>query len=221
MTGGLQPERAEVDELVPLVRRVVSLDPASLVRLRRSGERLTAYVRLPFDVLAARTVRCASAGSADRTVRADDLVAWFDSVGDPPPTDRSHEWRGSVPPVTGWSRVDRVPDSVVRPLVRSGALALKEAAAREGVPDAQPRAEVSDALLDSVVLTVTEGAHRVELTLRTISAVTRLGFLPRDSAVAVDVVGRWVRVAAPFGSVFAERVRPGSRGPETAGLSLL
>ncbi len=100
-----------------------------------------------------------------------------------------------------------VPDEVVRGLVRSGALALKDAAAREGVPGAQPRAEVADALLDSVVLTVEEpnGRGRAEITLRAISAVTRMAFLPRGSYVAVDVSGRWIRVAAAYGSVFLER----------------
>ena len=99
-----------------------------------------------------------------------------------------------MPPGAGWSRVDTVPDDVVRGLVRSGALALKEAAAREGVPTAQPRAEVADALLDSVVLTVDGGGRHAEVTLRPLSALTRMGFLPRGSHAAVDVAGRWTRV---------------------------
>ena len=107
--------------------------------------------------------------------------------------------------MTGWHRVDRIPDTEIRPLVRAGALTLKDAAEREGVPGAQPRDAVAQALLDSIVLTVTDETTTVELSLRTLSAVTRLGFLPRGSYVAVDVAGRWVRVAAAYGSVFAER----------------
>ena len=64
---------------------------------------------------------------------------------------------------------------------------------------------MADALLDSVVLTVTGAGHTVEITLRTLSALTRLGFLPRDSHAAIDVAGRWIRVAAAYGSVYAER----------------
>jgi hypothetical protein len=45
----------------------------------------------------------------------------------------------------------------------------------------------------------------VEITLRTLSALTRMGFLPRGSHAAIDVAGRWVRVAAAYGSVYAER----------------
>jgi hypothetical protein len=74
------------------------------------------------------------------------------------------------------------------------------------VPGAQPRAEVADALLDAVVLTATDDAGtRAEVTLRAVSALTRMGFLPRGGAAHVDVAGRWVRLAAEYGSVFLER----------------
>jgi hypothetical protein len=102
---------------------------------------------------------------------------------------------------------------VIRPLVRQGALALKDAAAREGVPGAQPRAEVADALLDSVVLTVTGGPDAragtgdatAAVPLRALSALTRMAFLPRGGAAHVDVAGRWIRLAARNGSVHLER----------------
>ena len=59
------------------------------------------------------------------------------------------------------------------------------------------------------MLTVTDDAgHRADVTLRALSATNRMGFLARDGEIGVDVAGRWLRVAAPYGSVFAER-RPG------------
>ena len=113
--------------------------------------------------------------------------------------------------------------------MRQGALALREAAEREGVPGAQPRAEVADALLDGVVLTVTAddengtdgtdgaterpGGRRAEVTLRALSALTRMGFLRKDGHAHIDVSGRWIRVVGEYGTVFLER--PG------AGLTLL
>jgi len=98
--------------------------------------------------------------------------------------------------------------------VRSGAIALKDAAAREGVPGAQPRAEVADALLDSTVLTVDdEHGATAEITLRALSALTRMGFLPRGGQAHIDVAGRWIRVVGGYGTVLIER--PG------AGLGLL
>jgi hypothetical protein len=198
--------RDDVVELAPLLRRTVTLDASGLARLRRTGEQISALVRLPFAVLAARTVLLAEAADdLDTTVRSAELLAWLDGEADEPPTARDSEWRSGVPPTSGWQRIDRVPDTELRALVRSGALALKQAAERDGLPGAQPRAEVADALLDSVVLTVTDGPRSAQINLRTLSAVTRLGFLPRDSYVAVDVAGRWLRLAAAYGSVYAER----------------
>jgi hypothetical protein len=200
-------DATQLTQLAPLLRRVVSLDASGLVRLRRTEGRLSALVRLPFGVLASRTLD-ESGPDFDVTVRVDELLGWLDGERDAPPPSRDADWRGSVPPTRGWRRVEIVPDTQIRPLVRSGALTLKQAAEREGVPGASPRAEVADALLDSVVLTVSSGNDSAQITLRTVSAVTRLGFLPRDSHVAVDVSGRWIRVAAAYGSVFAEREAP-------------
>jgi len=210
--------RAALAELAPLARRVAGLDPAAAARLRSSAGRVTLLVRLPFDVLVARTIATDledpedpddpdDPGDLDVTVRADELLGWLDGTRPQPPAAHDDAWRGSVPPSAGWQRVDTVPDDVVRGLVRQGALTLKQAAEREGVPGAQPRAEVADSLLDSVVLTLTDdtGARTATVTLRSLSALARMGFLPRGSHIAVDVAGRWTRVAAAYGSVFAER----------------
>jgi hypothetical protein len=150
----------------------------------------------------------------DATMRTTELLAWLDedSVGTAPQRHDS-EWRSGLPPARGWQRIDTVPEDVVRGLVRSGASALEDAAAREGVPGAQPRPEVADALLDSVVLTVSAdadadtdaGGPGTPVTLRVLSALTRMGFAPPGSRVAVDVAGRWTRVVGQYGSVYAER----------------
>ena len=210
MTPGLGVA-ADYSEVEPLLRRMADLDPAVLVRLRRQGEVLTALVRTPFGVLAARSVHTTPVDEPlDVAVAAADLLAWLaDGAG--VPARRDAEWRAALPPQTGWQRVDQVPDEVIRGLVRSGALALKEAAEREGVPNAQPRAEVADALLDSVVLTVTSEADTagVAITLRVLSALTRLGFLARDSHALVDRSGRWARVAAAYGTVYLETAPSG------------
>jgi hypothetical protein len=200
--------RAELAELAPVLRRAVTLDPAGLARLRASADQLSVLVRLPFGVLVARTIGTTRPHAAlDVTVRADQLLGWLDDEQSPEPERHDSAWRAGLPPPRGWRRIDTVPDDVVRGLVRSGAQALKDAAAREGVPGAQPRAEVADALLDSVVLTVsaTDAAPGTPITLRLLSALTRMGFVPRGSHVAVDVAGRWTRVAAEYGSVYAER----------------
>jgi hypothetical protein len=202
-------DRDAVVELAPVLRRAIELDPRSLARLRLQGAAATVLVRLPFAVLVSRTVDARPRAAAlDLTTRATELLDWLDAdpaepVADPEP--RDVEWRTGLPPISGWRRVEVVPDTVLRPLVRAGAVALQEAAAREGVPGAQPRAEVADALLDSVVLTATDGEVTAEVTLRTVSALTRMGFLPRGGRAYIDAVGRWVRLVAEYGTVYLEK----------------
>jgi len=200
--------RDDLVELAPVLRRAVTLDAAGLARLRASEHQVSVLLRLPFGVLVARTLAVERGDEPfDATVQASDLLTWLDGDDSATPARRDAEWRTGLPPARGWQRIDTVPDEVVRGLVRAGAQALTDAADREGVPGAQPRTEVADALLDSVVLTVSADAGELSapVTLRVLSALTRMGFLPRGSHVAVDTSGRWTRVAAEYGSVYAER----------------
>lgn len=194
-----------VTGLAPLARRVAALDPRGLVRIRLGGGTAAAYARLPFGVLVGRAVSLGWAGAGTEFVaRACELISWLDGDVDEPPR-RDLEWRGALPPARGWRRIETVPEGVVRDVVGKGAATFRQAAAREGVPGARLRAEVADALLDSVVLGAAQGDLHAEVTLRAVSALTRMGFLPRGSYVAVDVCGRWLRLAAEYGSVYVER----------------
>jgi hypothetical protein len=206
VTSPIAEASAQLFDTAPLLRRAVSLDPRSLVRVRLRADSVTSFVRLPFNVLVGRTVKVQWDGDEiDSVVVARELLAWLDGAAVKPPTSWDALWRGPIPPGGGWRRVETIPDSVVRNLVRKGASALQEAAQREGVPGSQPRAEVADALLDSVVVTAQAGGLRAEVTLRTLSALTRMAFMPPGSRAAIDVSGRWLRVAAEYGSVYAER----------------
>ncbi|HEY3738028.1 MAG TPA: hypothetical protein VGL26_11355 [Jatrophihabitans sp.] len=193
-------DRETIGELVPLLRRAVGLDPTVLVRLRGTGSALFAFLSV-FDVLVARGVG-SEARPADLSYYAAELVAWAEgSLGAPQRKDV--DWRGSLPPLNGWRRIETIPDETIRPLVRSGALALKEAGARG--PGLSARNDVAEALLNSIVLTVSDedAPKSVELTLRMVSALTRMGFLPRGGSAGVDVSGGWTRLAAGYGSVYA------------------
>ncbi len=202
-------DRATVGDLAPVLERAVRLDPGALVRLRFGDGRATALVRLPFAVLVSRSVAAGPDRALDVATAAADVLAWLDGGAAPAP--RDHDWRGGLPPATGWRRIETVPDGELRPLVRQGAMALKDAAEREGVPGAQPRAEVADALLDSVVLIATDDSgSRAEVTLRMLSALTRMGFLRKDGHAHVDTSGRWVRVVGEYGTVHREL--PGGLG---------
>jgi hypothetical protein len=192
--------RPELAELAPAVRRAVALDPSIPVRLRRGGGRSSAVLRLPFGVLAARSLRVAREDGApdsrlDVTVDGGDLLAWLDGTRPAAPEPRDERWRGTLPPEAGWRRLDTVPADVVREIVRTGALAAS----------GQPRRS-TDALLDASALRVSdEHGHSVAVSLRTLSALIRLGFAPAGTSVAVDLCGRWARVAGLYGSVYAER----------------
>jgi hypothetical protein len=210
--SSLQPaDRNALADLEPLLHRATGLDPMILTRLRLTGgtpggrDTATALVLLPFGVLVARTVPApARAAPVDVTVAARNAIEWIQAAGEL--VVRDGDWRVGLPPPTGWRRVETVPGDVIRRLVRTGAMALKDAAAREGVPGAQPRAQVADALLDSAVLTVCDDAGtEVPVSLRALSALLRMGFLVRGGAAHVDVTGRWTRVVGGHGTVLLER----------------
>ena len=151
---------------------------------------MSCFVRLPFEVLVGRTVDVQWDGpEIDCAVEGQELLAWLDGESGDAPQARDTQWKGTIPPRLGWQRVETVPGDLIRDLVRKGAAALNDAAVREGVAGAQPRAEVADALLDSVVVTAHAGPLRAEVTLRALSALTRMGFLSRDPRDARDSRG--------------------------------
>ena len=203
------------------------LDPDRPVRLRadaaaepgRDGS-ITAFIALPFDVLISRALPWPDSHPAmDRTVALGPLIDFLLGEG-PEPAAQDELWRGGLPPVRGWTRLDTVGDDVIRDRVRVGAAALKELTdqAAEGE---QVRPVAVESLLDSVVLTVTgDSGGSAPIPLRTLSALTRMGFVRRESAVGVDIARGWIRVAAVFGAAYAA-TGAGPGAPRTGGLGML
>jgi hypothetical protein len=196
---------ADVADLAAFCVRVLRLDPRGLVRLRQVADRLTAYSRLPLEVLVSRTVHSGQSMTADSTLSAADLLATLE--GGEPARPRDAEWRGTLPPVVGWRRLDAVPVTAVDDAVRAGMAAFDTV---RGRPDAST---VGESLLDHEALTVSDGGHRVVLPLRVLQAAWRMGFLgahPGSAATdcAVSVAGGWARLAAPHGSAY-HRTAPG------------
>lgn len=226
----------QLGDLIPLLRRVELLDAERPVRIRvePGGESApssaSAFIALPFGVLISRTLPWDERAHPvmDRTVRLPELIAYLLGEG-PEPAARDELWRGGLPPVRGWTRLDTLPDDVVRERVRVGATAVKELTDQAGDGE-QVRQVAIDALLDSVVLTVTAGTGAdpasgtgggnaaAAIPLRTLSALTRMGFVRRESSVGVDVARGWVRVAAAFGSAYAAAGPAAARG---GGLGML
>lgn len=189
---------AQLADFVPLAERAVSIDPVSMIRFRAAEQTVAGYVRLPYDVLAGRTLAAEPAGSFDSTVAAADFVRWVEQSG-PVPAGKDAHWLSPLPPRRGWRRVDLVPDSVIRDLVRSGAGLAGGATSRQS----------QESLLASVVLTAGDGSTpEVGVRLGALTALTRMGFLPRDSEVAIDVGPGWIRIAAGYGSTYVSDGKP-------------
>jgi hypothetical protein len=123
VTSGLASAKNQLAELAPLVRRVVALDPAALVRIRIDRTTAGAAAWLPFRMLVERTVPARWSGeSLDVAVSGHHLQSWLDGEAPAVPPSRDADWHHGLPPRTGWRRLDTVPDDVVRSLVRQGAL---------------------------------------------------------------------------------------------------
>ena len=190
----MSDDAGEHDQLVdfaPLVERAAAIDAATLVRLSGQDGRIGAYARLPYDVIAGATIAVPGCGRFDTTFLAADLLRWIDDGG-PRPPHHDVRWLSPLPPREGWRRVETVPGSVVRELVSSGASLAR----------AVPTTVAHKSLLGSVVLTASSGDRSVDVPLAALSALTRMGFLPRDSHAAIDVAPGWLRVAATYGSSY-------------------
>ena len=201
--------------LLPMVERALSIEPAADIRIRVSGGRLSAFVRLPFDVLAGCTLDAHdTVGSAgiDVAVAAAELLEWCTSrahgashssaggsAADAEPQRRDAHWLTAVPPRDGWQRIEIVPGEVVRRVVRSGAELAPSVASRTA----------QQSLLASTVLTATNTELSVDVPLGLLSGLVRMGFLPPDGAAAIDIHPRWLRVAAGFGSTYRQRAGAG------------
>lgn len=190
---------AQLADFVPLAERAISIDPASMVRFRAGQQTVAGYVRLPYDVLAGRTLAAEPTGAFDITVAAADFLRWVEQAG-PVPGSKDAHWLSPLPPRHGWRRVDVVPDSVIRGLVRSGAELAGGATSKQS----------QESLLASVVLTAAGDGSTpdVEVRLGALTALTRMGFLPRDSEVGIDAGPGWVRVAAGYGSTYVSDGKP-------------
>jgi len=113
-------------------------------------------------------------------------------------------WRGPLPPLRPdrrWEVVGEVPAAELSGLAERGV-----AAARAGDPSGRPTA----ALLDQIVLTVTDDASgaEVRVPMRCVFALSGMGFVGAgepDQPVRVSTDGGWLRLDARGGAVVRRR----------------
>jgi hypothetical protein len=219
------PDPDDRGDLGTFVGRAVRLDPAATVRLRAAGERVTAWVTTPFDVLATRAVP-GSMEPADVTAPASALLTAL-SVERAATVDPGVGglWQGPLPPDDGWAAVDTVPAAELEGLAERGLVLAREHAGPLGPPAS---------LLDQTVLTVSgaggprspvtstppgirkpAGGPRpttatVKVPLRCLFALSGMGFLGaadgEDETVRVSATGAWLRLDARYGAVVRRRI---------------
>jgi hypothetical protein len=195
------PDPDDRGDLATFVGRVVRLDQAAMVRLRATGQSVTAWATTPFDVLATRSV--------PGTLDPDDVVAPASVLLTALSVDRAATvdpgagglWQGLLPPDEGWTVVDTVPAAELEALTERGLTLARENAGPLGPPAS---------LLDQTVLTVSATVGpAVKVPLRCLFALSGMGFLGAsdgDETVRVSATSAWLRLDARYGAVVRRRL---------------
>lgn len=198
------PDPADRDDLAAFTARVVRLDPAALVQLRREDRSGKGYVTVwaptPFDALATRSVH-GTLEPGDVTVPASTLLAALavDRAATVDPGPALPALLGDLPPSEGWTMMDDVPAGELDALAERGLAMARENAGPLGPPAS---------LLDQTVLTVKGQGPPVRVPLRCLFALSGMGFLGADGedTVRVSATGTWLRLDARFGAVVRRRI---------------
>ena len=187
--------------LTALLSRALALDAQASARIQKVGEgQLDVFVTTPFDAIASRRTS-GTTTHPGATVSARDLLDALKSGEAEVGPARDAAWPGALPPASGFVAREEVPIGVARRLADEG----RNLARQFSGPAGPPRS-----LLDGVVLTAdVDSDNPVEIPMRMIFACTALGLIPGFEAPAeiprhlrVATSGSWVRLDAPFGSVY-------------------
>lgn len=199
--------------------RAVRLDDTAAVRVAARPDGLLGFwVNTGFDVLASRSV-FGTMRPADIVADAGMLRAAL-SAAEPgnavdPGFGLDSAWRGALPANSGFTQLDDVPARTVVELSRGGAHLARTEGSAHGP---------ATGLLDQDVLDVTsrDGERRAAVSMRSLFAVTAMGFIrdadghevtetspidriAADEPVRIRVSGAWIRIDARYGSVFQRR----------------
>ena len=187
--------------LTALLSRALALDAQASARIQEVGEgQLDVFVTTPFDAIASRRTS-GSTTHPGATVSARAMLDTLKSGAVEVGPARDAAWPGALPPASGFIAREEVPIGVARRLADEG----RNLARQFSGPAGPPRS-----LLDGVVLTADADSDApVEIPMRMIFACTALGLIPGFEAPAeiprhlrVSTSGSWVRLDAPFGSVY-------------------
>lgn len=187
------------NDLKALAQRAVGLDPDALLRLRLlpdrfAPQRIEVFAPTPFQTLISRRVEATIPGT-DAVIRAADFLN-----GTPRHLGNFLWSARSLPPIEGFSLVDVLPTHIVTDLNTQGKQLARQFSGPLGPPAS---------LLDQTVITVSNGDQDVAIPMRVVFCLSAFGLLPGFDAPAsvprqlrVSAKGRWLRVDAPFATVY-------------------
>lgn len=185
-----------------LLQRALALQDDAYARFQRVGEHdVDVFVTTPFDCVVSRRVR----GTISRdgaVVPARRVLEALETSTGALGAAQDQNWPGALPPAQGFVLREEVPISTARQLADEGRNLARQFAGPLGPP-------VS--LLDAVVITVDadDRGPKLEIPMRAVFTCTSLGLIPGFEApvevpryLRVSSAGRWVRIDAPFGTVY-------------------
>lgn len=205
---------------IAFLAHAIRLDDAAVVRLvTRSDGLLAMWAHTGFEVLATRSVTGRMA-PGDLVCDATTLHTAL-RAGPALPVDPGFSfdssWRGALPASGGYRHIEDVPARDIVRLSRDGARVAREEGSGHGP---------ATGLLDQDVLEVAthDGVLRAAIAMRTVFAVTGMGFIrdadgravtessPVDKIdeaepVRIRMSAAWIRIDARYGSVYQRRHR--------------
>lgn len=204
MTTLVPSSHAARTDLLTFSSRVARLAPDGLIRLKHERDRTTAWA-LAVGVLVRRDFGARLDGAADVTVSAKGLADAVDrSVSSSEvidlPEAMDAAWRASLPPATEWTHREDLPATEIMQTLDLAGSQLK------ALDDTQVAAAGDAMLSQTIAMVDRDSADPVEIPMRMLVAMSRLGFLSETGAendtIRVATNGRWVVAATRLGAAF-------------------
>jgi len=191
-------------DLLTFTSRVARLAPDGFVRLKQEKDRTTAWA-LVIGVLVRHDFSATLEGADDLTVSGAALASAVDRsvtssqmVELPPSMDAA--WRASLPPASAWTHREDLPTAEILQTLDLAGSQLR------ALDDSQVAAAGDSMLSQTIAMVDRDSADPVELPMRMLVAMSRLGFLTEASGendtVRVATNGRWVVAATRLGAAF-------------------
>lgn len=190
-------------DLLTFSSRVARLAPDGLIRMKSTGPNVTVFA-LVVGVLVRKDFT-ATLEAADVTVSAKELAAAVErSVSSSPqvplPPALDAQWRASLPPVSAWTHRQDLPAAEIRQTLDLAGSQLR------GLDDSQVAAAGDAMLSQTIAMVDRDSVDPVEIPMRMLVAMSRLGFLTEtegvNDTIRVATNGSWVVAATRLGAAF-------------------